>query len=90
MWFNIYNGVYDELTSSKTTSGYLELLPALLTKHQDIDGCTKLFNLISFFEISILCSVEKDLLESINLIFSNFAEDSSRLANGRVKIVPNS
>jgi hypothetical protein len=33
MWFNIYNGVYDQLTSSMTTSMCLELLRASPTKH---------------------------------------------------------
>ncbi|CAF4537171.1 unnamed protein product [Rotaria sp. Silwood2] len=53
MWFNIYNDVYDQLTSSMTTSMCLELLRAPPTKHQNTDACTTLTNLISSFEISI-------------------------------------
>ncbi len=36
----------------------------------------------------ILCSIEKDLLQNIDL--STFAEDWSRLKNRRIKVVANS
>ncbi|CAF3235427.1 unnamed protein product, partial [Rotaria sp. Silwood2] len=53
MWFNIFNDVYDQLTSSMTTSMCLELLRVPPTKHQNTDACTTLTNLISSFEINI-------------------------------------
>ncbi|CAF0986022.1 unnamed protein product [Adineta steineri] len=42
MWYNIYHGVYDQLTPSVTTSRCLELLGASPTDHQDIDVYTTL------------------------------------------------
>ncbi|CAF3558521.1 unnamed protein product [Rotaria socialis] len=53
MWFNVYNGVYDQLTSSMNTLMCLELLGAAPENREDIDPCTTLGNLISSFEISI-------------------------------------
>ncbi|CAF5218835.1 unnamed protein product, partial [Rotaria magnacalcarata] len=53
MWLNIYDGVYDQLSSSMNTLMCLELLRAPPKNRKDIDPCTTLSNLISSFEISI-------------------------------------
>lgn len=53
MWFNIYNDIYDRLTSSMTISKCLELLRASPSNDQHRHACTILNDLISSFEISI-------------------------------------